>query len=172
MKRHEKLFLVAFIFALGFDLGATVSLCQAGEKNESNPLAPFEKFIGGKWEMQGSVQVLEWGVGKLSVVAKSYFVVEGKEKLVSQGAWFWHPGRKEIVGYFTAIEMPFVMIEYATRFEGDKMINELTSYSADGAAQNFQEVWGLTSKNKYVWTLYSKTGDGLQKYMSGEFVRK
>ncbi|MGH8130764.1 MAG: hypothetical protein ACRES3_07915 [Steroidobacteraceae bacterium] len=67
--------------------------------------------------------------------SRSYFIVEGKPKLVSEGAWFWHPGEKQIKGVFTAIDMPVVFFDYTTRFEANKMMVEAIEENARGHAR-------------------------------------
>ena len=38
-----------------------------GNEQSENPLAPFERLIGGQWHIEGSYQEFEWGLGKQSV---------------------------------------------------------------------------------------------------------
>ena len=92
-------------------------------------LAPFEQLIGGQWYLEGSYQEFEWGVGRRSVRSRSYFIIEGEPKLVSEGIWFWHPGERQIRGVVTAIDMPVVFFDYTTRFEGNRMVSDLRSPS-------------------------------------------
>lgn len=59
-----------------------------------NPLQSFESIIGGEWWLgEESYQTFEWGVGNLSVKGESYFVINGEHVKVSDGEWFYHPGR-------------------------------------------------------------------------------
>lgn len=142
---------------------------SAGE--EANPLAPFERLIGHEWHLEGSVQVLDWGAGKQSVVARSYFEVDGERRLVSEGLWYWHPGDEQIRGVFTAIMMPVSLFEYTTRFEGDTMINDLVTFTPEGKREEHRETW-VIADDSYEWTLFAKTDDGEKKSMGGTFVRK
>lgn len=162
----KKIFLLCLLILL-LPFSAT-----AQEQAEKNPLAPFEKLIGGKWVFEGGYQTVAWGLGKLSVKAKSYFVVDGAPQLVSEGQWFWHPGQQQIRGYFTAVQMPVVFFDYVTRFEDNKMISELKSYSAAGKEQRFLEVWDFTGDNRYEWSLLQKTENGNQTVMRNVFERK
>lgn len=122
--------------------------------------------------MGDSYQTFEWGVGKKSVRAKGYFMIDGKPQLVSEGIWFHHPETGKIKGYFTAINMGVDFFEYTTRFEGSSMVNELTSYSKEGKPEHYTETWEFTGEDTYTWTLYSKNGKELMKVMGGEYIRK
>lgn len=147
---------------------------QASEPQRTAPdsLASFERLIGGQWHLGGSYQEFEWGVGRRSVKSKSYFLVEGKPKLVSEGIWLWHPGEKQIKGVFTAIDMPVVFFDYTTRFEENRMVSDLTSYDAQGNETAYLETWDFTDATHYVWKLFKKTPDGLQEEMAGTYSRK
>jgi hypothetical protein len=137
-----------------------------------NPLAPFERWIGGQWHLDGSYQEIEWGLGKRSVKSRSYFIVDGKPQLVSEGSWFWHPGEGQIKGVFTAVEMPVVFFDYTTRFEDGRMVNDLRSYDAAGNESLYVETWEFVDETHYEWTLLLETGSGLEKVMGGTYERK
>ena len=126
----------------------------------AQPLAPFERLIG-RWHLGDSHQEFVWGVGRQSVMARSYFLVDGEPRLVSEGMWFWHPGEERIKGIVTAINMPVTFFDYTTRFEGDKMVSELISYDADGKASYYVETFEFVGESQYEWTLLDKTGDRL-----------
>ena len=142
------------------------------ETNESSPLSSFERLIGGEWYLQGSYQTFKWGVGKLSVKAESYFIVDGEPQKVSEGVWFWHPKEKKIKGYFTAINMPVEFFDYTTVFESNTMRSELKSYSPDGKEDNYIETWQFTDDNNFEWSLFSKSVDGEKKVMGGKYTRR
>lgn len=145
---------------------------EDAQQSASNPLAPFERLIGGQWYLQGSYQEFEWGVGRQSVKSRSYFIVDGKPKLVSEGIWFWHPGEKQIKGFFTAIDMPVVFFDYTTRFEENRMVNDLRSYGSKGNESVYVEIWDFTGDTRFVWSLLRKTPDGLKEQMGGTYTRK
>ncbi len=146
---------------------------EAGEAPpDPDPLAPFGQLIGGQWHLDNSYQEFEWGIGRRSVRARGYFLVDGKPKLVSEGGWFWHPGEQQIKGYFTAIDMPVVLFEYTTRFEPDRMVNELRAYGAKGDESNYMETWEFSEEGRIEWTLLQETPEGLQKQMGGTYTRK
>ncbi len=146
----------------------------AQEKDDSagEGLRPFEQLIGGEWHLGNSYQVFEWGVGKLSVNSRNFFVVDGSPKLVAEGSWFWHPGENKIKGNFSAIQMPAVLFEYVTRFEDNKMINELSTYTADGKREDYTEIWEFVDAERFKWTLYSNSVPEPTKIMEGTYLRK
>ena len=156
---------------------ATVLACSAQPDDTTavqpaaGPLAPFERLIG-RWHLEDSHQEFVWGVGRQSVRARSYFVVDGESRLVSEGMWFWHPGEESVRGVVTAIDMPVTFFDYTTRFEDDRMVSELTSYDADGKASQYVETFGFVDDSQYEWTLFTKTDEGLQKVMGGLFTRQ
>jgi len=145
---------------------------QDAQTSAPDPLVPFERLMGGQWHLDGSYQEFEWGVGRRSVKARSYFLVDGQPKLVSEGFWFWHPGEKQIKGVFTAIDMPVVFFDYTTRFEGTKMVNDLHSYSAKGTESVYVETWDFTDDTHFVWKLMKKTPEGLNEVMGGTYTKR
>jgi hypothetical protein len=138
---------------------------------DADPLAPFERLIGGMWVWGESSTEYEWGVGRQSVKARSYFLVDGNLKLVSEGAWFWHPGEGQIKGVFTAVGMPVALFDYTTRFEGERMVNDLAAYSASGEKTMYVETWEFTDETHYNWKLLQESPDGLQEVMAGTFSK-
>ena len=72
---------------------AVLSLAVSGARSEesatgsTDPLAPFERLVGGRWSIEGSYQEFEWGLGRRSVKARGYFVIDGEPMLVSEGMW-------------------------------------------------------------------------------------
>lgn len=147
------------------------SYAEDGDSAMSDPLADFERIIGGQWRLEGSHQEFEWGVSRRSVVGRSYFDVDGATKLVSEGLWYWHPGEEKIRGVFTAVDMPVDLFDYTTRFEDDQMISELIAYAADGTRTTYVETWTFTDDSHFVWTLLRETADGLVKEMEGLYTR-
>jgi hypothetical protein len=161
-------------------IGAVVAAAVAapgpatGESSAApgNPLAPFERMIGGQWHIPTTYQTVEWGVDKKSVVARAYLTTDRGDKLVSEGMWYWHPGEKAIKGHFVAVGMGIDLFEYTTRFEGDRMINYLVTYGSDGARHEYEETWDFRGDDEIVWTLWSQTPDGPRKEMGDTYKRK
>ena len=137
---------------------------------EETPLAPFERLMGGEWHLEDSYQSFEWGVGRQSVRARSYFLADGTAKLVSEGFWYWHPGEKRIRGVFSAIDMPVTLFDYVTRFEGDTMVSELTAYDAAGNPDRYVETWHFVGERAFEWTLRGESGG--EPLMGGTYQRR
>jgi hypothetical protein len=136
---------------------------QAVEK-----LAPFDRFIG-EWKMDSALQVFEWGPGKSSVIARSYQIDNegnGSKTLVSQGIWFWHPGKQKIKGYVSAINMPVSFFDYSSKFVNGALFSELEAYDTNGRKSFYHESMEITSDNTYEWKL-SQEG---QVIMQGVFT--
>ena len=144
----------------------------AAQQSASDRLAPFDRLVGGQWHLDGSYQELEWGVGRRSVKARSYFVVDGEPMLVAEGIWFWHPGENQIKGVFTAVDMPVAFFDYTTRFEDNRMISDLRAYGPTGTETVYVETWEFTDDAHFVWTLMRQTPDGLQEEMGGTYTRR
>ncbi len=159
---------------LGFAIIIAALSCAGDARAEvaEDPLAGFAPFIGGQWHLEGSYTELEWGVGRRAVNARSYFLVDGQPKLVSEGFWYWHPGEQRINGVFSAIEMPVVLFLYTIRFEGNAMIGDLRAYGSDGKETQFVETWKLEDNSHFSWTLTSEMADGQEQTMSGTYTRQ
>jgi hypothetical protein len=135
------------------------------------PLEPFARLVGGRWRLGESVQEYAWDMGRRQVTGRAYVSSAEGERLVSVGAWYYHPGKEKLVGYFVAREMGIELFEYTTRFEGDVMINEVIGWSAAGQASRYEEHWRFTGPDSYVWELYETGDDGQKKVMEGVFER-
>lgn len=171
MKRRFLLAAAAAVSGLSLAVPG-LSQTDGGEEAAINPLAPFERLIGGQWHLEGSYQEFEWGVGKRSVKARGYFVVDGNPRLVSEGYWFWHPGQRQIKGFFTAIDMPVTFFDHTTRFEQNRMVSDLRAYTPGGGETVFVETWEFTDESHFEWRLTSDMADGSQPQMSGTYTRK
>lgn len=160
--------------AAGTLLFANNGRAQGGPAHQGapNPLAPFEQLIGGRWHLDGSYQEFEWGIGRRSVRSRSYFLVDGVPRPVSEGIWFWHPGEKKIKGVFTAVDMPVVFFDYTTRFEENQMVSDLRSFDAEGSESVYLEVFEITGKTQYEWKLLVETPEGHQEVMGGTYTRR
>lgn len=157
------------ILLLLFLLMTTINInSQNTEDTNKSPLSGFDPYIGGEWQLGETYQVFEWGVGKKSVKSKSYFVMDGKPTLASEGYWFWHPGEETIIGYFTAVNMPASLFEYTTDFEDNRMISTLITYDDKGSVTKYKEIMDFKSEKNYEWSLYQDNA----KIMNGTFSRK
>lgn len=160
--------LVAGLLLTSGLVGQTGSPIQEGK----NPLAPFEPLIGGEWYLEDSYQLLEWGVGKLSVKSKSFVVVDGAPQLVSEGFWYWHPEEGQIKGVFTAVQMPAVLFDYTTRFEEGVMVSDLVTFDSNGQEAVYVETWSLVDDDHYRWALSQESGGSQVEIMNGLFTRR
>ncbi|MGI9264653.1 MAG: hypothetical protein ACR2QU_06980, partial [Gammaproteobacteria bacterium] len=68
MKWHS---LPVFVCGLLLMMG-TANADDNAVDEQANPLTGSEKLIGGRWQLDNSYQTFEWGVGKQSVVSRSY----------------------------------------------------------------------------------------------------
>lgn len=138
----------------------------------SQQLKPFQQLIGGSWFLQDSFQEFEWGIGNQSVKSRSYFIKDNQSHLVSEGFWYWDPAKKVIRGVFTAIHMPFSLVEYTTTFEANKMNSQLITSTPNGEQSQYIETWEFTDKDHYNWTLEQQTDGKFETIMNGIFQRK
>lgn len=72
MKFNITILLLTLLFSCSF---ATL-FAQKNKNVETDSLSPFSRLIGGEWQLEGSYQVFEWGVGKMSVKSRSYFMID------------------------------------------------------------------------------------------------
>lgn len=166
--------LISVLFTLVTFVSLWLSTAIASEKESPayQQLKHFQQLIGGTWHLQDSYQEFEWGLGKQSVTSRSYFRKDNQAQLVSEGFWYWHPAKNEIKGIFTAINMPFWLVEYTTVFEGNKMINDLLTYDNNGKQSSFIETWKFSDAEHYQWKLEQMSENKLKTIMGGTFKRE
>jgi hypothetical protein len=153
-----------------------VNLCAAIAQEEpernapGNPLAAFSRIVGGEWELEGQIQVYEWGLDGRTIHGRGYRFEDGRKQLVSDGMLFLDPEAGIVRGMFAAEGMGVDLFEYdVLGFEGDRMTAQLrTSGPMSGT---FEEIWEFTDENRYEWTLYQITPEGRSMLMSGVAVR-
>lgn len=132
------------------------------DSDRQNPMLGFSRLVGGAWEIGPLRHVFEWGIARSSVISRSY---DAEGKLAAEARWFWHPGQKAIKGYSVDATGAF-FAEMTTSFEGSLMINELTTFAADGSKSDYTGKWEFTTEDSYDWTLYNRTDEGLAEAMS------
>ncbi|NNE66602.1 MAG: hypothetical protein HKN33_08545 [Pyrinomonadaceae bacterium] len=138
-----------------------------------NHLDGFNWLVdGGKWSDGATMQEFEWGLDRMSVKSRSYAVSEGEHRLVSEGVWFWHPGKKVIKGHFFAVEMPFSFIESEAEFDGSRLIHRLSTYSGDKKPVEYVEVIEEASGGSYSWKLFSGRTPIGKAMMTADFRKK
>ncbi|MDX1637295.1 MAG: hypothetical protein R3281_04960 [Balneolaceae bacterium] len=166
---HHVQFL-SILCMLYFSLGTVKTV--SGQTQEPDPLSKFEQFIGGEWEMDGSVQVYEWGVGKQSIRARSYSVNGSERNLVAEGTWYWHPATKQIRGIFTAVNMPFTLLEYRSEFrDNSTLVSTFTAYDSSGTTATYRELMWTQNDSTYLWELWQNSDGSEQKIMDGLLTR-
>lgn len=160
------------VFVCGLTLVAG-TLNAAGQEtdNPPNPLAGFERLIGGRWQLDNSYQTFEWGVGELSVVSRSYVQTLSGDKLVSEGLWFYRPGDQAIHGVFTSMDMGIQLFEYETRFEGEEIVSKLITWDENQQRGEWEERWKFTDEKHFIWELFELADDKRRNVMRGVFVR-
>ena len=139
------------------------------DPDRRNPMLGFSRLVGGGWKIGPLRHVFEWGVGKSSVISRSY---DAEGTLAAEARWFWHPGEKAIKGYSVDATGTF-FAEMTTSFDGSLLINELTMFAADGSTSDYTGKWNFTSEDSYEWSLFSHSDEGLVEAMSmtGERVQ-
>lgn len=142
----------------------------ASEEAPANPLAPFERLVGGEWHFGNQYQVYEWGLGQRSIHARGYQVVDGEAKLVSDGLILYHPGEQSLVGYIVAEGMGIDVFDYHMTFEGDRMVGTLKTFGQ--LTGEFEEIWEFTDESHYEWSLFQATLEGKVEMMKGTFERR
>jgi hypothetical protein len=140
------------------------------QEDPLNPLAGFERLIGGRWQLDNSYQTFEWGVGELSVVSRSYVQTLSGDKLTSEGIWFYHPGDQAIHGVFTSIDMGIQLFEYETWFADNEIISKLITWDENHQRGEWEEVWMFTDDRHYIWDLFNLADDRRRNVMRGVFV--
>ncbi len=149
---------------------ATSMLHAQEQEDPLNPLAGFERLIGGRWQLDNSYQTFEWGVGELSVVSRSYVQTLSGDKLTSEGIWFYHPGDQAIHGVFTSIDMGIQLFEYETWFADNEIISKLITWDENHQRGEWEEVWMFTDDRHYIWDLFNLADDRRRNVMRGVFV--
>jgi hypothetical protein len=158
--------LLVLLPLLSFGQGTAIATDEA----PANPMAAFERLVGGEWHFGDQYQVFEWGLGKRSIHARGYQVVKGEAKLVSDGLIFYHPGEERLRGYFVAEGMGIDVFDYDITFEGDRMVAALKTFGQ--LTGEFEEVWEFTDADHYEWSLLQETLEGKVTMMSGTFARQ
>ena len=155
-----------------FALLLIISTAAADEAPGPDPLAPFEALIGGQWTLGDGYQVLEWGVGQRSVIARAYQRGADGPRLVSEGIWFFHPGKQTVVGYFTAVGMGIELFEYQTTPSAAGLESEIVTWDEKGHESHYVERWLLQGDDRYLWQLLAPGDDGLKPVSEGVFTRQ
>jgi hypothetical protein len=109
---------------------------------------------------------------ELSVRSRSYFVTDGRLRLVGEGSWYWHPGEAAVKGVFAAIDMPVAFHEHTTRVEHNAIVHDLRAYDTVGEPTDYRETRELTSLSECAWTVLRPWPDGHERVIGGTYVRR
>jgi len=133
----------------------------------AQPLESLGAPLVGTWEVPGSRQVHEWGVGRKLLRSRGYAGAEGDWTLVSEGVWYWDDPSETLRGVHLAAGMPVDRFEYETTVEGDTVVHRLRAFTeGEDAVQRFVETWAF-SDDAYEWRLERVGPDGLEPVMGG-----
>jgi 3-oxoadipate enol-lactonase len=149
--------------------GETPAGCRGGEDLWGpGSFAPFAGFVGGAWEMRGSVQTLEWAVGRKGVLARQFQPSGEALGEVSQLFWTWDSESGTFEGRGVAVGMGIDRFSLATRFDGDVMVNDLTAQGPQAPGGVMREEWRPEGPDRYHWVLL---GPGGEPTMEGRWIR-
>jgi len=150
--------------ALALALTILAATPAAGDSDPPPPAAPeavagslegFARLVGGRWKMGDVTLVYEWGIGRRTVLARSF---DEWGRQLAEVRWFYHPGRRQIVGYSIDAEGEDFG-EMILRFEGDVVLNELRTLLPSGkAGREFSSRWVFTDADHFEWTLFAHRG--------------
>ena len=152
-------------------LAALPIVVAAEAEPESNPLAGFDRFVGGRWYFGETYQTFEWGVGKRVLRATAHFPSPDGPKLGSEGFWYLHPESGEIRGTFVSIEEGLDLFEYVTSFDADTVKSRVSIHGPKGRGEYF-ETLRFTDADHYVWSLWRETAEGREQIVKHEYERR
>ena len=151
-----------------------IALPASAAAQEMRPeLAPLARLVGGSWHFGADTyHTFTWGVGRQSVISKSYFVLPDGDKLVSEGTFFYHPGEGTLKAYAVAIDMGLDYFEYTIEARGDTLVMGLEVFGPEAGDKPLREVWVFTGDDHYIWTLFQEEEGGWERWMGGLYERR
>ena len=153
---------------------AALLMPTAGSAQDPRPeVVPLARLVGGSWYLgEDSYHTFELGVGGQSVTSKSYFVLPDGDKLVSEGAFFYHPGEDVVKGYVVAVDMGLDLFEYSVEARADTLLMDLKTFGPQAGETPLRETWVFTDDDHYVWTLFQQGDGGWERLMGGTYQRR
>jgi len=139
---------------------------------EPGDISAFDRLPGGCWRLGDSCQEFEFGLDRRRLFARTVMSTPTGEHVVSEGAWFHHPGEEQVIGYFIARDMGVELFEYRTLFQDDVMVSEVTAWDGSGNPREYREVWTFTGPDSYTWELFEDSSGSMKRVMQGIFVRE
>ncbi|KPK58734.1 MAG: hypothetical protein AMJ59_14215 [Gammaproteobacteria bacterium SG8_31] len=135
-------------------------------------LKGFERLVGGCWRLEETCQEFEFGLDGRHVTARTLAQTQAGKRVISEGAWFYHPGKDVAIGYFVAKGMGVELFEYSTRFEGETMTSDVTAWDETGQPRVYRENWTFTDPDHYLWELFETESGSMTRVMHGIFARE
>jgi uncharacterized protein YndB with AHSA1/START domain len=145
----------------------------------AKPLEPLAHLVGGQWRgelklVDGTVirarHVFEWGLDGTILKSKTYGAIgDGEERLVYEGVYGWHPGKKSIVfqefsAFGSANEGTLVP-------EGNALHYTWTERSRRGASE-YRETLSFPDRDHYTSEGERKAENGWEKFVTSSFRRE
>ena len=165
MKKRVHLALPTLL--LGLTAFATSTAAEPPPTANDAPMEAMARLVGGSWKIGPLTHVFEWGIGRHTLLARSY---DSAGNFASEARWFWHPGEKTIRGYSVDVTGRN-LAEMTTSFEGDKRINVLVLSSPEASGQTYVGEWVFVGDDRYDWALYKKTETGREKQFEATATR-
>ena len=163
--------LFAALLCVSLAIGASAETPQPSPVAEpapaESPMEGMARLVGGAWKIGPLTHVFEWGIGRHTLLARSY---DGAGNLASEARWFWHPGEKTIRGYSIDASGEN-LAEMTTTVEGDTMTNVLVFSNPERSGDTFVGEWVFVGPDRYDWTLYKKTETGSEKQFEATGTR-
>lgn len=140
-------------------LGAFATVGLAEESSPAEPLAAFERFVGGAWQSEGDFKVrivYEWGLNKKLLKIKSYLVGESGPQLVYESSVYWHPVKKQVV--FQSVSSRGGLFDGTMSVDKNVYKSEFASYDGENTAHYRQSITFVDDDN-VLWSVQSKKGN-------------
>ncbi len=146
----------ARFFVLVFSLAAFAPSSRADDPKPAEPLAAFDRFVGGAWVSEGDFKVrvvYEWGLNKKLLKLKSYLVGEEGPRLVYESVVYWHPEKKHIA--FQSVSGQGGLFDGVMTVDGKTYRSEFTSYT-NGTSSQFKQSIEFLDDDNVLWTVQGK----------------
>ena len=135
-------------------------------KDEPSSLEDCGKAVGGIWIAEEGIKdpsaphgrfISEWGVNEKVCRSRTYWVQDGKETQIYEGAQYWHPKRKELV--FFEVSFQGELYDGTIVKRGDLSVSKWTAYSEKGEVEYEQRGEYLDDDTMISEVYYKKDGE-------------
>jgi hypothetical protein len=126
---------------------------RADDAKPADPMAAFDRFVGGAWVTEGDFKVrvvYEWGLNKKLLKIKSYLVGSDGPRLVYESVVYWHPEKKQVV--FQSISGQGGLFDGVMTKEGNVFKSVFTSYD-DSRATPYRQSIEFLDDDHVIWTV-------------------